>query len=370
MLLSPQTIRDDLPYLQELFDFIPVPVMIATQEKDVMKHIYANRKFRELIGYSLADIPTNVEWFEKAYPDPTYRQAVHDQWMAHATNSQRMGAPFIEPMRVSVHCKDGTDRWFDIEAGTWIDTLDIITFVDINDLTRQKLHLEQLNQVKSKLISIISHDFRSPLASLKSLIALLEEGGLSTASLTGLLPSVNQQLNNVHNLLENLLMWASVQLDNQRPRAVAFSISDMIQLNVDLFYHQARQKGITLEVDDTVSGKVFADPTLISLVIRNLISNAIKFTPSHGRITLYAVAVDAVAIITVQDTGVGMSQQTIDKLRRRELLYTQPGTNNERGTGLGLPFCLDIIESSGGEFSISSAEGKGSTFTFTIALAS
>ncbi|WP_080238702.1 PAS domain-containing sensor histidine kinase [Spirosoma rigui] len=369
MILTQKTIRDDLPYLQELFDFIPVPVVVATKDGNQMKHIFTNRKFTQVIGYSLSEIPTSVEWLEKAYPDSTYRKAVYEQWMAQANDSQQIGAHFIDPMRVSVRCKDGKDRWFDVEAGTWIDTFDIITFVDINDLTRQKQHLEQLNQVKSKLISIISHDFRSPLASLRSLIMLMEDGSLSTESLTGLLPSVNQQLNNVHNLLENLLMWASVQLDNQRPRAVAFSISDIIQLNVDLFAHQARHKEITLEIDDTVPGKVLADPTLISLVVRNLLSNAIKFTPAQGRITIYTVAVDGVAVVTVQDTGVGMSPQTVDKLRTRELLHTQLGTNNEKGTGLGLPFCLDIIESCGGEFSISSVEGKGSTFTFTIALA-
>ncbi len=359
-----------MPLLKRLVDFIPVPVILYEFKDGTPSHLYLNKQFLAVIGYSLDEIPGINEWFDIAYPDPAYQKTIRQYWASQADKKQRTGSTFIESVQACVRCKDGSDRWFEIEAGEWTDTIGITTFMDIDDLIRQKQYLEQLNAVKDKLFSVISHDVRAPLASLQAILTLVESGDLSPEKLREVIPLLSQQLTHIFALFDNLFLWASKQLVTHKTPPIPFNMPDLIDQNIGLLQLVAQQKKITITTVRQTLLAVLADREMVDIIFRNILSNAIKFTPTGGTITIQYQQHGRMGHIEVLDTGIGISQETIGKIARREMLTSQPGTANEKGTGLGLVFCQETIEAIGGSLSITSAPGQGSRVGFSVPLVS
>lgn len=231
------------------------------------------------------------------------------------------------------------------------------------DVQRQKLL--EANQFKDKIFSIVSHDFRSPLISLQGLLMLMSEGEITTDELKFLSQDLTERVNVTVTFLENLLSWAESQLEGYKPALRTVNIHNTVAEKISLFRAEADSKGIRLINDVDEAYQVFVDANMIKLVLRNLISNAIKFTPENGEIRISCRHREAEFIISVADNGIGIPLSILDKLFSGQK-FTSLGTHNEKGTGLGLSLCKEFVEASGGQIWVESTEGEGSIFSFSI----
>lgn len=233
---------------------------------------------------------------------------------------------------------------------------------------QQNIELQNLNATKDKFFSILGHDLKSPLNSLSSFSGLLINyfDSLSKEEIQTLARDLDKSLKNLYALLDNLLEWARSQTGNINFIPEQFDLTNVLQENKELLQTQAANKQITLYQERTSPLVVSTHKHSITTVVRNLVANAIKFTPQGGSINIQASEKQSEIIVSVADTGVGMSEATISKLFRIDSKVSTVGTANEKGTGLGLVLCKDFVEKNGGRLWVESEEGKGSTFYFTI----
>jgi signal transduction histidine kinase len=235
-------------------------------------------------------------------------------------------------------------------------------------VNQQNLELTDLNATKDKFFSIISHDLKGPLNSLTSFSGLLinHTDSLSKDEIKMLAKDLDKSLKNLFALLENLLEWSRSQTGNIEFKPERFNLAEVLRQNKELLNTQAQNKQIEIVQDGLVDLPVDAHKHSVNTVVRNLISNAIKFTPSGGTITLNAKQTNEFLTVSVADTGVGMSPDVIQKLFRLDTKHTTKGTAEEKGTGLGLILCKEFIEKNGGKIWVESVTGKGSVFYFSL----
>ncbi len=233
---------------------------------------------------------------------------------------------------------------------------------------RSNRKLEALNATKDKLFSIIGHDLKGPLNSLTSFSYLLLHhiDSISKDEIKMLSVDIDKSLKNLFNLLENLLEWSRSQTGSIDFKPEEFDLAVVLKENEDLLRVQAQNKKINLVNENKISLPVKVHRHSINTVVRNLISNAIKFTNEGGTITLASEEKGNQFIISVTDTGVGMSPAAIQKLFLLGTKHSTLGTAKEKGTGLGLLICKEFVEKNGGTIHVESKEGVGSKFYFTI----
>jgi signal transduction histidine kinase len=239
----------------------------------------------------------------------------------------------------------------------------------VNDkVQQQNLALQELNATKDKFFSIISHDLKGPLNSLTSFSGLLinHTDSLSKEEITLLAKDLDKSLKNLFALLENLLEWSRSQTGNIEFKPEPFDFQTLLELNRELLNAQAQNKKINIINASTGNVTVHAHKHSVNTVVRNLISNAIKFTPEGGTITLDVKQEKELVTVSIADNGVGMSQVVMEKLFRIDTKHSTRGTADEKGTGLGLILCKEFIEKNGGTIWVESQEGKGSVFYFTL----
>jgi len=228
--------------------------------------------------------------------------------------------------------------------------------------------LEKSNQEKDKFFSIIAHDLKNPMAAmllggdmLYSMYDAFDD--VKRKQHIGMLWDSSKQ---VSKLLENLLEWARSQTGTMEFKPKMQNFAPIVSINIDLLQYNAESKGIKISnrLDNSYEAKF--DSNMITTVLRNLISNAIKYTPKNGEINISAKENENYVTICVADNGVGMRPDVLAKLFKLDSKQSIPGTENERGTGLGLLLCKEFVEKNGGKIWAESQEGKGSQFYFTL----
>ena len=225
--------------------------------------------------------------------------------------------------------------------------------------------LERLNQVKDKFFSIISHDLRSPINALSGLLDLLDKGAVSSSELPKHIRELKTRFNHTRALLNNLLDWTLLQMDKLNLQKGKIDLKKLVDENIQLLADTpGKEISLINEVAPNTIG--YADSNTINLVIRNLITNAIKFTNDKGEVKVNAVAQGNEWVVSVKDNGVGMATEVLTILFDKTSPYTTRGTANEKGTGLGLILCKEFVEKNGGRIWVESAEDYGSTFYFTL----
>ena len=236
-------------------------------------------------------------------------------------------------------------------------------------LNEQSELLKAVNADKDKLFAIIGHDLRSPIASLESLLNLLIQNNLSQTEFTLFSKQLKVSIENVRLILNNLLEWANSQLQGIITKPEVFQPYLLAEENKTLFQDITNHKQISIinNIDDTI--EVWADLEQVRLIFRNLLSNAIKFSYSQGKILLESQIIGETLLLSVKDTGTGMSEATKAKLFNNNTYISLLGTQNEKGTGIGLLLCKDFVERNGGEMRVESIEKEGTTFYFTLPLA-
>jgi signal transduction histidine kinase len=232
-------------------------------------------------------------------------------------------------------------------------------------ITKQKEEQEKINVFKDKLFSIISHDLRNPLASLKGSLLLFKMDFLKEEERAELVEKLSRDLQSSSYLLDNLLNWAKNQMQGLKYNPQQINLTTLIEENILLLKPQAESKHISLTCNVLPDISVFADVDMVKVVIRNLIHNAIKYTPNHGQVRISAFISESYVLTSVHDTGTGISKEDQQKLFSAEH-FSKHGTSNEKGSGLGLLLSKDFVEKNQGAIWVESAEYEGSTFTFTL----
>ena len=232
-------------------------------------------------------------------------------------------------------------------------------------LEEQTEQLTELNALKSKLFSVIAHDLKAPLYAVRNLFRNVQLYDLPGDEIKRLVPEVISELTYTTGLMENLLQWAKSQMQAEAVRPQMLDIAGIAREVLQLLRLQAEAKRIYIDSKIEHPVYVYADKDMINLVLRNLLSNAIKFTPVEGCIYLDARDLRSCIEISVQDTGMGISQEGLRRLMGHNY-YSTRGTGGEAGTGLGLMLCKEFLSKNGGQMNIESELGKGSTFSFTL----
>jgi signal transduction histidine kinase len=241
----------------------------------------------------------------------------------------------------------------------------VILLVSKSRLSRK---LKISNQTKDKVFEIISHDLINPFNSILGFTGLLEsqyEEG-EHDKLKKSIAIVKATAEETYELTTKLLDWSRVQRNMIQPSPEILDINKYIQELYPIYDKQARRKDISLSLKLSGSSFVIADSSFVRTILSNLLTNAIKFTPHEGRIEISSSMNDSMLEISVADTGVGISKERIREILEEDTVASAPGTNNEKGTGIGLMVCKEFIKLCEGELYIESVPGKGSRFSFTL----
>ncbi|MDM8540178.1 hybrid sensor histidine kinase/response regulator [Desulfococcaceae bacterium HSG9] len=246
---------------------------------------------------------------------------------------------------------------------------EVIARVDVHlNLKRSREELTNANAAKDKLMAVIGHDLRGPLGSLMQALDMLIkfDGQLNKQKRLDMLAELHNGAKRTFNLLENTLCWARSQSGDIIYQPENLKLKAIVDDNIQLFSDFAHEKAIQLNFDIDEALSIYADKNMLTVVLRNLISNALKFTPQSGEVKVTAIAKKEFVEITVVDNGVGIATENRKKLFDPGNHFTTYGTQNEKGTGLGLLLCKEFVEKNGGNIRVESVKKGGSAFKFTV----
>ena len=272
------------------------------------------------------------------------------------------------------------ERWTHIIKVPYRDANDQIVGVlgIFEDITERKLReeeiilksdlLQAMNAEKDKFFSIIAHDLRSPLSAFVAATQILTEEiqFMNIDEIKKITLSMKSSATNIYTLLENLLEWSRLKRGGLDFVPEKLNLREKVNDCIDVLSESARKKGIQINVSISGDVEIYADNHMIDTVVRNLVSNAIKFTRVGGNINVEAINHDQIVVVKVKDTGIGMTPELKSKLFLMSEKTNRPGTEGESSTGLGLLLCKEFIEKHGGKIWVESEVGKGSTFSFTL----
>jgi PAS domain S-box-containing protein len=371
--LAEEAIRNSKQQYDNLVSKIPVGVYILKTKPDGTFALeYVSPRMAEMLDLSTESLLTDKETIFKAiHPDDL------DGFARLNQEGIFLKRPFDWKGRVIVKREV---RWLHIRSlPEQLENGDILWHGLIVDITRQMQNeaeikikndeLINLNATKDKFFSIIAHDLRSPFNSFLGLTEIMAEElpNLSMLQLREMVTGMNKSATNLYRLLENLLNWSQIQKGTIPFNPEAVQIGLVIGESIEIIQEQAKNKEIEITTDIPADFIVFADINMLQAIIRNLVSNAIKYTNKGGRISLSVNATNDKNIgIAIQDTGIGMCSEMVAKLFRIDTRANRKGTDGEPSTGLGLLLCKEFVEKHGGKIWVDSEEGIGSTFYFTL----
>lgn len=378
--------------MQELLikglDSGPISIIITDTQANI---VYVNKKFEELTGYTLNEIKDenprilksgyfSTEDYGKLWNTLTSGKT----WSGEMQNKKKDGtiyweevsiAPILENNNITGYIgykkdissdkqKEEELKAANIEQSESLLHLNQLAF-KLQDSERE---LKQLNATKDKFFSIISHDLKNPFGTIMNASKLLKTGynELSQEQIERLIEMILTSSTKSYNLLESLLQWAKSQRGSIKTNPKPFNLKKLVSEVFKLLVLHAKNKEINLinNIDEDI--EITADINMINTVIRNLCSNAIKFTKKNGYIKVNHKVINDSIIISISDNGIGMSNETKESLFKIDSYSSTKGTANETGTGLGLIICKEFTEANKGIISVESVQGKGSTFTITL----
>jgi signal transduction histidine kinase len=249
--------------------------------------------------------------------------------------------------------------------------LGVLVYKDFQEREKIEQKLHTLNNQKSQFFSIISHDLRGPTRNTKVLLEMMNDPSFATSpeeakKMAGMAVESAQQ---THRLLEDLLTWGRLQMDQVGIVTTKFKPFESAENVCGALQATARLKNISIHNQIPRHLKVRADVNMVETVIRNLVSNAIKFTPENGQVQIKAREAGSYVELVVEDNGVGIVPEVVEKIFTFHTKHTTRGTAGEAGTGLGLAFCREFVERNGGTISVESYVGIGSKFNVRLPLA-
>ncbi|MCW3786871.1 sensor histidine kinase [Plebeiibacterium sediminum] len=366
--------------LKTIVDMSPIAIIMSTGTSQ--KIDYINPVFMQLLGYTIDDFQTIPEWWSIAIPDKNESEKISFEWNERVKRANENNSK-INPIEVEVTCKNGSKKrikWGYISSGiqNWAFGIDLTELRNTEKHLRKAklkveedaLLLQELNATKDKFFRIVAHDLKSPFNAILGFTStLLNNFTLYTPEdIKKYVQVIDRSAKNTYGLLENLLTWSQAQTGKTIYKPKSINVKKLIYTTIIQLEVVASAKNISIIFDVDKELNVFADENMLNTVLRNLINNAIKFTPEDGRIEVNAIQNDSDIIFIVKDNGVGMSEDIMDKLFKIEEKISTKGTNNESGTGLGLLLANEFIKKHNGSIDVESEPGKGSIFKIQLPL--
>ena len=358
-------LRNSEERLRNLIETMPDGVYRSTPEG---KFVEVNPAMIKMLGYENKEELIAIDILSQLYFDPADRES--------AILEEELEEMGIFRMKK----KDGSAIWVEDHGWYVTDERGKIIFHEgiSRDVTERKVaelqlqkysdELQELNATKDKFFSIIAHDLKSPFNSISGLSEIIksEARHLDIATIEQYATIINSTSVQTYRLLENLLDWARIQRSQIIFRPVPVIVKEIVDEIFELMIEKAQSKKI--ELLNFISDELIitADQDMLKAIFRNLVSNALKFTSAQGRIDIKAVVRINEIEFAVKDTGTGIRKEDINNLFKVDSFFSQRGTENESGTGLGLMLCKEFTEKHGGRIWVESEDGKGSTFIFTI----
>lgn len=353
-----------------LFEQSPVGMALIIHETGDFLEV--NNSILESTGYTREEF-LRLSFWHLTPPEYEEQEAIQFQTL---NETGRFGPNFKEYIR-----KDGSRYPLSISGALFIDTdgRKVVWGIieDLSDrrakeliIKKQNKELQKLNATKDKFFSIIAHDLKSPFTAITGFSNLLLEQ-IKNKDIEGIdeyAKIINQSSSKALDLLMNLMEWSQLQTGRMKFKPEHFEINTIVNEAILLMSVNAEQKAISITSTLPLGIQVFADKAMLSIVIRNLISNAIKFTQPHGQITIASAIKHNELTVSVIDNGVGIPEEQIDKLFIIDKVNSTLGTHQEKETGLGLILCKEFIEQNNGKIWVESSDKAGSTFSFSLPL--
>jgi signal transduction histidine kinase len=348
---------------QQILDFLPYPFLISEYRGGTYHQIYLNDQFREEVGYTIEEIPTLDDWFLKGYPDPSYREEVILDWGRQAMEARQKGVNYIL-LKARIRTRDHGDQWFEVKSSTF-GRYQLVAFVNIHEGTLREEELNRARENQNKMLSILSHDLRGPLNNLNSLAKLTLSADVSREEFMVRLFSIQEKSMQALEFLETTLQWTKSNFDQISIRREEVHVDEILKTILPVFAASYESKNITVTTSLETEETFTSDAEIVTIILRNLISNAIKFTPEGGTIGIRYWKKGEVPYIFVRDSGVGMSAEMIKRILSDQY-SSQAGTRQEKGLGIGLKLCRDLLKKIGGSLEIESAPNKGTLMVIKI----
>jgi len=346
----------------------PVSIVITDLKGNIE---YVNPKFTDVTGYTYEEaVGKNPNILKTEH---TKSEDYKDMWEMISAGKTWRGE-FLNKR------KDGSMYWELASISPIIDDNGkIIKYVAVKeDITARKAtedaliisekELKEANATKNMFFSIIAHDLKGPLGSFLQLLQLFKDnfneiGNEEKLDYLNILIGLSNKTNN---LLEDLLLWSRIQMNTVDFSAQKVNLIELAQVAIDQLIQKAKEKNIKIEVEISKKLQVNVNSNSVITIIRNILSNAIKFSHPESTVKINAHLKEKDAIIAIQDTGLGIPEENIDKLFKIETAFSTYGTNKEKGTGLGLILCKELIQKNSGKIWLHTKEGEGTIIYFSL----
>jgi len=364
-------IQESEAQFRNMIDASPVPFALNDEDLNIT---YLNAAFIETFGYALEEIPTLLHWWPMAYPDPIYRQSIAKTWQEHLIKAQATGRKF-EPIEVNIRCKNGEIRSAIAGAsplGNSFEDLHLITLYDITELKRAKEAAEQTARLKSEFLANMSHEIRTPMNGIIGLSELALYQPISE-EIEDYLEKIHCSAKSLLGILNDILDYSKIEAGRMTIELAPFDLDTLLETLKNLFSQRASEKNLQFEIlvsPEKTPRQLVGDALRLQQVLSNLIGNAIKFTDrGHVSLKVTSYPLDVLEFqfrFEVEDTGIGMSENTVQNLFQP---FTQADGSISRrfgGTGLGLAISRELLVRMGSKFKVKSTLGQGSIFQFDV----
>ena len=336
---------------------------------------YVNSEFVKLLGYNLEEVPTVLRCMQIIFPDENYRRYIQNEFKSRFKIALKTKTTF-RPFEVNVSCKDGSIKCFSLGYVfngklKWYFGYDLTCCKkNVDSTISGECETNELSVNSNKILSIIAHDLRSPFNTILGCSELLFQNikDIEDEEACKYSEIIKTTAENSLSLLDNLLNWSKLQAIQRNLYPQRIILSRVINEIVELYSSVAATKDIELDYHRSEDFEICTDLNMLKTILRNIVSNSVKFTRIGGKISIVANKDRERFEITIIDNGIGISKRNKNKLFKIETNKWTPGTSDEKGSGLGLPLCKEFMEKLGGRINIESKENVGSEFKLILPL--
>jgi len=312
-------------------NLLPYP-FIVTEIETFDKHfesLFFNENLIQEFGYTTQDIPDVDTWYELLYPDEAYRNEIREDWNIKLHDAIAKNEKVVK-IKARLKPKNAEEKWYEIKT-FFMENFFVLAFIDINNEIILQEKLSKINVNNERMLSILGHDLRSPIANLSSISSMVTEDDITDVEFRQMVKIIYQESNLLLEMIETILNWTKLNFNTIAVVPVSINYKTLVNSIVDFYSSMIKNKHITVRIDLENFHSKDCDAEIMTVIIRNLLSNAIKFTPNSGVISFYH---NGNALI-IEDSGVGMSIEKINSIQSDGCGSTS-GTENEKGIGMGL----------------------------------
>lgn len=358
-----KALQVDPQSVKRLLDFLPYPFLIAIKKDNHLYNWFVNKRFQDEIGFPLEEIATVEEWFLYAYPDEPYRNMVRQSWAQQINEALQRGQDSAVA-RVRLFTRNNGYKWYEVKSSLTGD-FQFIAFVNVNDVMERDLELERINENKNRILSILGHDLRTPINNLNKLTEFMLRTDLNAPDFVDHVSKVHELSKLTLQFLETTLIWTRSNFDRVSPRQDSLQLKPWLEQLVQLYESVAAARHIRFVVDVEQDKRIVTDGEILHIVMRNLVTNAIKFSDSNTPIHFSIDTHEEHFALRVRDSGKGMDASTVDAILA-DKFDARNVPSLRGGYGIGLRLCKDVLKGIGGELRIESKPNSGTTVSVLL----